>query len=189
MTTTTNYGLNIVEGSDIVNPLIQTNPNFEKIDATMKANADAGVTLATERKNGNVHSIVRVDKNAPVFRFVATTDFVAGETFTLDGEQVTAYTTGAKALTDNAYQIGVTVLGAVNGTVITLYVDNGTAIASDSDKLGGQPASYYASQTSVDAVNVLATAAGTQAQNVQNELNSRQNITMSLNGTILNITG
>ena len=32
MTTTTYYDLNIVEGTDIVNPLIVDNPNYEKID-------------------------------------------------------------------------------------------------------------------------------------------------------------
>lgn len=192
MTQTTNYNLNVPVGSDRVNFLTQTFPNFEVIDTTMKANADAGVTLATESKSGTVHTLVRFNKDASVFRFIATTDFVAGETFTLDGVQVTAYTTGAKALTDNAYQIGTTVLCAVNGTVITMYVDNGTAVAADADKLGGQPRSYYAAQSRLDATTVLATARGTNAQNALNEVNTlarRQDITMTLSGTTLNITG
>ena len=32
MTNTTYYNLNIVEGTDIVNPLTVDNPNYEKID-------------------------------------------------------------------------------------------------------------------------------------------------------------
>ena len=41
MTTTTYYNLNIVEGTDVVNPLIVDNPNYEKIDEAMHNNAVA----------------------------------------------------------------------------------------------------------------------------------------------------
>ena len=37
MTTTENYNLNIVEGSDNVNPLVVDNPNYETIDTIMKS--------------------------------------------------------------------------------------------------------------------------------------------------------
>lgn len=188
MTNTPNYNLNIVEGSDLVNPLTQFNPNFEEIDEVMKRNADSGITLATENKVANEHRLVRINKDCPVFRFVATTDFVAGETFTVDGMQVTAYTTGANPLSTNAYQIGCTVICALQGTVLTLFVDNPITQAEDSMKLGGQLPEYYATAQALQATNTIAVNAGIVANNVQTNLNNRQDIRMSLDGTTLNIT-
>jgi hypothetical protein len=166
MTNTTNYNLNIVQGSDLVNPLIQTNPNFETIDSAMKANADRGVQLATELKSGTVHRITRTNPTAPVFYFVATTDYVAGETFTVDSVQCTAYTTDGQPLTTNAYRIGAKVIGIITGTVITFLVSSGqAAIASDSERLGGQLPAYYATAAGLAATDQTATAAATLAGN------------------------
>ena len=91
MRNTTHYNLNIVEGTDIVNPLVVDNPNYEAIDEAMWNNAVTGIPLATELKGGTIHAITRSNREASMFRFVATSDFVAGETFTVDGVQVTAY--------------------------------------------------------------------------------------------------
>lgn len=166
MTNTTNYNLNIVQGSDLVNPLIQTNPNFETIDSAMKANADRGVQLATELKSGSVHRITRTNTSAPVFYFVATTDYVAGETFTVDSVQCTAYTTDGQPLTNNAYRIGMKVIGIITGTVITFLVSAGqAAVASDSLMLGGQLPAYYATASGLAATDQTATAAATLAGN------------------------
>lgn len=166
MTQTQNYNLNIVEGSDLVNPLIQTNPNFTAIDTAMKANADRGVQLATELKSGTVHRITRTNTSAPVFYFVATTDFVSGETFTVDGVQCTAYTTDGNPLSTNAYRIGAKVVGIITGTVITFLISSGVAaIASDSERLGGEMPSYYATATAVTTAQNSADAAATLAGN------------------------
>lgn len=166
MTNTTNYNLNIVQGSDLVNPLIQTNPNFETIDSAMKANADRGVQLATELKSGSVHRITRTNTSAPVFYFVATTDYVAGETFTVDSVQCTAYTTDGQPLTTNAYRIGAKVIGIITGTVITFLVSSGqAAIASDSERLGGELPAYYGTATSVTTAQNTADRAATLAGN------------------------
>lgn len=61
MTQTTNYDLNLVEGTDKVNPLTQMNPNFEKIDEEMKKNADGGITVATELLTGSIHGLLRTN--------------------------------------------------------------------------------------------------------------------------------
>ena len=50
----TNYNLNLVEGTDIVNPLVIDKPNYIAIDAQMKLNEDATVTTATEIKTGSL---------------------------------------------------------------------------------------------------------------------------------------
>lgn len=166
MTNTTNYNLNIVQGTDLVNPLIQTNPNFETIDSAMKANADRGVQLATELKSGSVHRITRTNTSAPVFYFVATTDYVAGETFTVDSVQCTAYTTDGQPLTTNAYRIGAKVIGIITGTVITFLVSSGqAAIASDSERLGGELPAYYGTASSVTTAQNTADRAATLAGN------------------------
>ena len=166
MTNTANYNLNIVQGSDLVNPLIQTNPNFETIDSAMKANADRGVQLATELKSGSVHRITRTNPSAPVFYFIATTDYVAGETFTVDSVQCTAYTTDGQPLTTNAYRIGAKVIGIITGTVITFLVSSGqAAIASDSERLGGELPAYYGTASSVTTAQNTADRAATLAGN------------------------
>lgn len=166
MINTTHYNLNIVEGSDLVNPLTQLNPNFETIDAAMYANEMAAFTLATELKSGTVHALTRTVTGATLFRFVATSDFTAGDTFTLDGSQVTALTTDGQPLTTGSYRIGMTVLAAVTGTVMTLFVSSGTvATAADSERLGGELPAYYATAADLQTVSNTATAAGSLAAN------------------------
>jgi len=148
MINTTNYGLNIAQGSDIVNPLIVDNPNYETIDRAMFANKNASVQTAVELKSGSIHVLTRNVTSANVFKFVATSDFTAGETFTVDGVQVTAYTTNSQPLTTNCYRIGATVICALNDTVLTVFVSGVEAgVASDSEKLGGQLPAYYAKQS------------------------------------------
>ena len=106
MTQTTNYGLNVVEGSDTVNLLTQMNPNTEAIDAQMKTNEDHGIQEATELFTSTVHAITRLKPDAKVFRFTAVSNYTAGETFTVDGVQVTALLTSGEALTTGSFIIG-----------------------------------------------------------------------------------
>lgn len=166
MLNTTHYNLNIVEGSDLVNPLTQFNPNFEAIDAAMYANEMAAFTLATELKSGTVHALTRTVAGSTLFRFVATSDFTAGDTFTLDGSQVTALTTDGQPLTTGSYRIGMVVLAALTGSVLTLFVSSGTvATAANSERLGGELPSYYATASDLSDVSATATAAGSLAAN------------------------
>ena len=132
MTTTTYYELNIVEGTDIVNPLIVDNPNYEKIDAAMHDNAVAGVTLATEIANATVHAITRENSDCSVIRFIATSRWKAGDTATVDGVPVTALLPNGETLPDGAYVINANVLCILAGTNLTVYVEgNKTQNAND----------------------------------------------------------
>ena len=165
-TATTNYNLILVEGTDLVNPLTQVNPNFNDIDTQMKANEQAAIQLATELKTGTVHGLTR-SVAAPVFRFVATSNFVTGDTFTLDGTPVTAYTTDGSALTDGCFTIGQVVLCLYNSgaSTITVLVSGATGVAADAAMLGGELPSYYATASDLATVSGTATAAATAAAN------------------------
>lgn len=123
MTNTTYYNLNIVEGTDIVNPLTVDNPNYEKIDEAMHDNAVAGVTLATEIANGTVHAITRENSECAVIRFIATSNWKAGDTATVDGVPVTALLPCGETLPDGAYVINANVLCILTGTNLTVYAE------------------------------------------------------------------
>lgn len=134
MTTTTYYDLNIVEGTDIVNPLTVDNPNYERIDEVMHSNAVSGVTLATEIANATVHAITRENSECSVIRFIATSEWKAGDTATVDGVPVTALLPSGETLPDGAYVINANVLCILTGTNLTVYaerkkVDNASDIA------------------------------------------------------------
>ena len=148
--TTTNYGLNISEGTDLVNPLTDIFPNFETIDTDLKDVSDSAVGSATELLTGTVHALTRADSDRDIFTFTATSNFEAGETFTLDGVQVTALTPDGQTLSTGCYIIGSEVLCAVKGTLVTFYVNPSKAL--DSDKLDGHDSSYFATDSDLDAV-------------------------------------
>ena len=150
MTTTTYYNLNIVEGTDIVNPLIVDNPNYEKIDETMHNNAVSGVTLATEIANATVHAITRENSECAVIRFIATSEWKAGDTATVDGVPVTALLPSGETLPDGAYVINANVLCILTGTNLTIYAErkkaenaneiafNNTTVAAELVRLDGK---------------------------------------------------
>lgn len=144
---TTNYGFHISEGTDLVNPLTDIFPNFEDIDTDLKGVSDSAVGTATELLTGTVHALVRSDSDRNVFTFTATSNFEAGETFTLDGVQVTALTPDGQTLSTGCYIIGSEVLVAVKGTLMTVYVNPSKAL--DSDKLDGHDSTYYATASDV----------------------------------------
>lgn len=143
MTTTTYYNLNIVEGTDIVNPLIVDNPNYEKIDETMHNNAVSGVTLATEIANATVHAITRENSECAVIRFIATSEWKAGDTATVDGVPVTVLLPSGETLPDGAYVINANVLCILTGTNLTIYAerkktDNANDIAYHNTTVGAE---------------------------------------------------
>ena len=159
MRKTTNYELNIAEGSDRYNHLTIDNPNYEKIDITMKANEDSAVQTATELKSGTVHAITRNKQNASMFRFVATSDYTSGETFTVDGQQVTALLPNGATLGTGAYHINANVLCCLVGTNMTVYTV-GAAENIDATTLDGHSADYFASASALSAVSSTAESAG-----------------------------
>lgn len=145
-----NYELNLVEGSDIVNPLVQDVPNYEAIDAAMFDNKEHSVGVATELKTGTVHALTRQNEDAAVFRFTATSDYTVGDTFEVDGVQVSALLVDGTTLPNRCYIIGSEVLASLKGTLLTVYANRTTA--SDSDRLGGQLPAYYATDADLDTL-------------------------------------
>lgn len=138
MTTTPHYGFNIVEGTDLVNPLTQLNPNFTSLDTELYGISVDAVGTATEVVSGGVHALTRAGATRPAFRFTATGDFQANDTFSVDGVSVTAKTVSGAAIPAGAYVTGSNVLGVLNGTDLTLYVsDVKTYTASDIAVTGG----------------------------------------------------
>ena len=150
MNTTTNYGLKLYEGSDLFNPLTVENVNAGDIDDAMKAISDHSVGTATELTTGTVHALTRADTDRNVFLFVATSNFTAGDTFVLDGTQVSALTPDGQQLATGSYVIGSSVLCALHDTLITVYVN--PAKAKDADMLDGHDSSYYATDEDLDTV-------------------------------------
>lgn len=180
MNTSTYYGLNLAEGSDIVNPLIIDVPNYEKIDEVMHDNAVAGVGTATELLTGTVHALVRDNDETAIFRFVATANFTAGDTFTVDGVQVTTLLPSGESLGSGAYVINANVLCVLTGTLLTMYVPSGTVTtAEDSDRLGGELPSYYGTASDVAQANLVAQAAGQLANQVSSEVTQLQELDYS----------
>ena len=144
MQTTTNYGFNIVEGTDIVNPLTQLNPNFTALDTDLKAVSDNTVDNATCIKTGTVHAVTRTNTDAKVFRFTATGNWNTGDTMTVDGTLVSVYATDGTAPANGCYVINTEVLATIQGTRVTLYVSS-----TDANNV-----SYDNTSSGLTAVNV-----------------------------------
>ena len=192
MNTTTNYGLKLYEGTDLFNPLTVENVNAGDIDTAMKAISDHSVGAATELTTGTVHAITRADADRNVFLFVATSNFTAGDTFTLDGNQVTALTPDGQQLATGSYVIGSSVLCALHDTLITVYVN--PAKAKDSDKLDGHDSSYFATDSDLDTVagtigaisdkvgSAVLTTTAPDLSGAVNELNTHLTYSRSGNG-------
>ena len=173
MRETNNFNLTIPEGSDNVNILTQITPNFDTIDEVMKNNENAGVQLATELYSNNIHAITRTKNDAAVIRFTATSRFTLGDTFTVDGVQVTALAPSGEQLPDGAFIVGSEVLAILKGTLLTIFAG---AKAVDSVKLNGQIADYYATKIEVNNAQELAEGAATIAQDVNEQLNKNYTI-------------
>lgn len=120
MTTTPNYSFTIAEGTDTVNLLTQSYPNFTNLDTILKTIEDTGITTSVATKVGTVFNIVRTNTDLAVMRFVATANYVAGDTFTVDGVAVTATAMNGTALPTGAFVINQSVECILNGAVLTV---------------------------------------------------------------------
>ena len=154
------YELKLVEGSDIVNPLVIDRPNYEVIDGVMYNNESQAIGNATELKSGTIHAITRSKGNQRFFIFTATSNYDLGDTFTIDSVPVTALMPNGTALPDKAYVVNSTVLCSLVGTLLTVYTV-GSALADDSLKLGGELPSYYATASDLNDTDTLARGAST----------------------------
>jgi len=168
MQTSEYYELNLVEGTDLVNPLLQDVPNYETIDEVMHDNAVNSVPLATELKSGTVHALTRTNGEAAMFRFVATSRYDEGDTFTVDGIQVSGLLTDGTTLSDGAYAINANVLCCLTGTVLTLFtVPGAIQTAQNALKLGGELPSYYGKASDVTSATNVANAASVLANDAK----------------------
>lgn len=168
------FNLFLAEGSDIVNPLVQDVGNYEAIDSQMFKNQNAGVQNATELKSGTVHAITRNVPDAQFITFTATSNYTAGETFTVDGVQVSALTVGGETLPTGAYVINSQVLCVLKGTLLTVY-GVGTEVADNSLALNGHPDTYFGTKEEVDNAIDTANAANVLANEVNNSFNTYKN--------------
>ena len=130
MSATPNFGFEVPVGSDTVNLLTQNYPNWTSLDSILQAIKDAGVTTATETKVGTVHQLVRTVSSCNVLRFTATSNYASGDTFTVDGNAVTTTTPGGTSLDAGAFVINQSVIGVLNGSVLTLAVGGSSSDAS-----------------------------------------------------------
>lgn len=172
------FNLFLVEGSDIVNPLVQDVPNYETIDEQMFKNQNAGVQNATELKSGTVHAITRSVPDAQFITFTATSNYTAGETFTVDGIQVSALTVSGETLPTGAFVINSQVLCVLKGTLLTVY-GVGSEVADNSLALNGHPDTYFGTKEEVD--NAIDTA--NAAHDLVNEVNTKLAVKTTPNQT------
>lgn len=121
MQQTANYNLNLPEGTDVVNPLVDYNPNFSTIDSAMKANADRTVGRATCIKTGTTHVVTRSNTGSNLINFTATGDWNTGDTMTIDSAIVSVFLPDGTAALDGAFVINTEVFGILNGSRFTLY--------------------------------------------------------------------
>lgn len=163
MTQTTYYEFNKPEGTDLVNPLVDTNPNWDALDADLHEFNERSISNATEVVSLGVHTISRLDTTAKFIKWIATANFTAGETFTVDGLPVAASTPAGASLSSNAYVTGAVVLACLNAdnTAMTIFV-SGTNVATDSERLGGELPSYYG--TALDVADNAADITNLQNQ-------------------------
>lgn len=162
MQTTQNYAFIEYESGDYFNPLTVNNPNIESVDTNLKAVSDRAVGRATELVSQGVHALTVLDTDCKTIKWTATANFTAGETFTVNGIQCNAYLPSGEALGTNAYVTGAQVIGSLNNdnSAITIYVPQGSvAVASDSERLGGELPSYYATKSYADGIKLTADGA------------------------------
>ena len=164
--TTANYGFNIAEGTDVVNLLTQCYPNFTSLDSILKRIDDNGVTTASETKSGTVHQLVRTDANCNIFRFTATSNFVLGDSFTVDGSPVSAVTVAGTALQTGDFVINSNVLAIVNGGVLTVFAGAGTVNPDAQDVTYDNSGSGLTATNVQDAIDEVTSGLDTVTANV-----------------------
>jgi len=163
--TTPNFGFNIAEGTDTVNLLTQCYPNFTSLDSILQGIKETGVTTSVATKTGTNFAVVRTDTDCNVFRFVATANYAAGDTFTVDGVAVTATSPAGTALPAGAFVINQSVLAILNSSVLTVFA-GGAAAPDASDVTYDNTGSGLTATDVQDAIDevlgVASDAAGTE---------------------------
>ena len=128
---TPHYNLNLPEGTDIVNPLIQDNPNYTAIDTALYNNKLRVIGTATHVKTGTNHAITLGDSDINQFKFVATGDYASGDTFTVDGVTVTPRIANGTSLKNLAFVVNSIVLCILDGSLLNIINVDGNISADD----------------------------------------------------------
>lgn len=152
---TTNYNLITVEGTDVVNPLVQMNPNFTDIDAAMFANKQATIGTATEITVGTVHSITRANTDSNYFRFTATSNWTTGDSMNVDGVAVSVFLTDGTTPGTGSYVINSEVFGMISGTRVTLFLASAPVTSLDADQVTFDPTGTSLSPADTDVDKAL----------------------------------
>ena len=169
MTTSTHYNLKLVQGSDIVNPLDIDKPNYEAIDTAMYNNESASVGTATELTTGTVHALTRLKTNQNVFRYRATSRFNVGDTFTVDGNVVTAQYPDGSTLSDGCYIIGSEVLCSLYESQLTFSLVK---------EYGADDIQYTAGTSVKDELDELSTRVGIKYLDITDTTDANGRITV-----------
>lgn len=176
---TTHYNLDILKGNDIYNPNIVFD-NFKKIDTDMYNIDTNAVHSAVHILTGSVNTLTRNNTDYNIFKFVATAPYTANQTFTVDGKQVSAFTTNGQPLDSNCYVIGATVLCALNGSTLTLFVRS-SGTAENALKLNNHPDTFFAvkgdTSKTLKEVDDIASARSTASSILAQKINNYPDIT------------
>lgn len=154
MSLTPNFGMNIPDSTDIVNLLTQCYPNFTIVDTALQAIKETGTTTATETKSGTTHQLVRTDADCNMLRFTATSNFVTGDSFTVDGNPVAGVAVNGTSLQTGDFLINSNVLAILNGGVLTLFA-GGAVTPSASDVTYDNTGSGLTATDVQDAIDEL----------------------------------
>ena len=150
---TSNYNLITVEGTDVVNPLVQMNPNFTDIDAAMFANKQSVIGSATEIATGTVHAITRANTDSNYFRFTATSNWTLGDSMSVDGVNVSVFLSDGTLPGTGAYVINTEVLALLSGSRVTLLTSSGSITVTASDVSYDNTGSGLAASDVQDAID------------------------------------
>lgn len=179
--TTPNFGFNIAEGTDTVNLLTQCYPNFTSLDSILQAIKETGVTTAVATKTGTNFAVVRTDTDCNFFRFVATANYAAGDTFTVDGVAVTATTAAGTALPSGAFVINQSVIAVLNSSVLTVLIGGASTIDADDVSYDNSGSGLTASDVQA-AIDEIVGDVGSVASDVST---LQSNVNTKKTGTIL----
>ena len=165
MSLTPNYSLIIPTGSDAVNLLTQCYPNFTSLDSILKPIQESGVTVATDTKVGTVHQLVRTDSSCNMFRFIATANYAAGDTFTVDGASVTATAMDGSSIPAGSFVINQSVVCILNNLVLTVLIPGKTTSISASAVTYDNTGSGLTATNAQDAIDELHNSANVAYDN------------------------
>lgn len=151
-TTTTNYNIVLPEGTDTFNPLVYENDAFTLIDAALKAVDDFAITTATHVLSGSINTLTRSKANRNMIVFIATSDYLASQAFTVDGNTVVFRDADATTPRDGAFKTNQAVVCYLNGSILEMVSTGGLSAA-----IGSTDISTIGDGTCTGAISVLFT--------------------------------